>query len=79
MTAEIIELTDRGLPGAVRKCDLIVVPRIGELLTFGELYFEVVNVIHHLGFEKVQPVSVFVRDTKPPYQEPKTRFGFGAR
>ncbi|MCE9564224.1 MAG: hypothetical protein K8U57_19445 [Planctomycetes bacterium] len=77
MICEIIELNDSGLPGESRNCELGVVPRIGELLAFVDEYFEIVNVIHQIGQSNGQLVKVFVRPTKAPYQEPKSRFGFG--
>jgi len=79
MIAEIIELSDIGMPGDSRTCELGIVPRIGELLEFGGLYFEIMNVIHQIGPSNGHLVKVFVKTTKAPYQEPKSRFGFAAR
>lgn len=79
MNADIIELNDLGLPGESRKVALNSVPRIGELIALGDNFFEVVNVIHKLDAVNGQAVSIFIRPTKAPYQEPKSRFGFGSR
>jgi len=75
MNAEIIELNDSGMPGESQKVTLDSLPRIGELVAIGNRYFDVVNVIHRIE----AGVSVFVRVTKAPYQEPKSKFGFGGR
>jgi len=77
MIAEIIELNDFGMPGESRTCDLVVMPRIGELLAFGDQFFEIMNMIHQIGQSSDQLVKLFVRTTKAPYQVPKSRFGFG--
>lgn len=79
MNVDIIELTDTGLPGESASAALVAVPRIGELLAFGDRYFEVANVIHRIDPAKGPSVNVFVRATKEPYREPKSRFGFGSR
>lgn len=79
MNAEIIELDNGGMPSESTKVDLVAVPRVGELLVFGERYFEVANVIHRFDAASGQCVGVFVRPTKEPYREPKSRFGFGSR
>jgi hypothetical protein len=75
MNAEIIELNESGMPGESQKVTLDAVPRIGELIAFGDRYFEIVNVIHRVE----AGVSVFMRRTKMPYQEPKSTFGFGGK
>ena len=79
MNAEITELTDSGMPGETQKVALTAVPRIGELIAFGDRYFEVANVIYRFESATDQTVSVFVRSAKEPYREPKSRFGFGSR
>ena len=79
MVAEIIELTDVGMPGEIRTCDFVAIPRIGELIAFGDQFFEIMNVIHQIGPSSEHLVKVFVRTIKAPYQEPKSRFGFGIR
>ena len=59
MNAEIIELNDNGMPGESQK--VAGPPRwSGEMIAFGDRYFEVVNVIHRVE----AAVSVFVRGTK---------------
>jgi hypothetical protein len=82
MNAEFIELNDSGKPGTPEKVELPLLPRIGELVAVDDeassRFFEVVNVIHHIG-PKGQNVRVYLRTTKEPYQESKTRFGFGSR
>jgi hypothetical protein len=75
--AEFIELNDDESPGELRKLELTVVPRIGELIAFGELHFDVVNVIHRLDGDQV--ISVYLRKTKKPYERRKPGFGFGGR
>ena len=79
MNAEIIQLNDNGMPGSSELIELIVVPRSGELIELGDRFFEVVNVVHRFEAGRGHSVKAYVRFAKAPFQEPKSRFGFGGR
>jgi hypothetical protein len=76
VNAEIIELNDDETPGETQKVDLAAIPRIGELVASGDVYFEVVNVVHRI---EEKTVSIYVRPAKKPYEKRKAGFGFGGR